>query len=152
MNDQDSAGRHDAPEALLSEAMGVGRELAAILRAEMGLFAHQDRVLIDMVARGIAGRRVLDARLRGLLSGLVDKLDRRLAAATTERVEYEIVRVDEHGENLGARVVRVVAEEARPLIRARRLAVRLADLVDRVNDIMEADRVIMAAMAERAVR
>lgn len=148
----DTLQRDAAPDNLLAEAMGIGRELAGILRHDIGLIDRRDRVLVETCARIAAQRRILEARHEGSLRGLIDVLDRHIAAATVEREEYDIVRVDEHGEHLGVRRVREVPDAARSLLRARLLAARRAALVDRVRDQLVAEQAILDAIRDADAR
>lgn len=144
--------RDAAPDNLLAEAMGVGRELAAILRDDVGLIDRRDRVLVETCAAAAARRQIMEPRYQGAFRGLIDVLDRHVAAATVERVEYDIVCVDEHGEHVGVRRVREVSDAARPLLRARELAACLVDLVERVRDHLVAEQAILDAIRDGGAR
>jgi hypothetical protein len=148
----DTFQRDVAPDRLLAEAMGIGRELAGILRDDVGLIDRRDRVLVETCADAAAQRRIMEPRYRGSIRGLIDVLDRHVAAATVERVEYDIVRVDDHGEHLGARRVRDVSDAARSLLRARQLAARMADLVDHVRDRLVAEQAVLDAIRDGGAR
>jgi hypothetical protein len=144
--------RDAAPDILLADAMGLGRELSDILRADIGLFDHRDRLFVETCARVAEQRRIMEPRFRGSFDTLFALLDRRIAAATVEKVEYEIARVDEHGEHVEAIRVRTVSDEARPLVRARQLAGRMVALVDRARDHLAAEQAILDAIRGGAAR
>lgn len=147
---------HDAlvrPECLLSTAMGVGRELSILLRDQEGFFAHRDRVLVGTVMRASANRAVLEPAFRGPLEGLVDKIDRVLAAAAVSRTETVVVATDEDGDLIYAeRIIRFIPDEIQPLVKARELATSLATLIDRTWDVVEAERATLLILGGRASR
>ncbi|SEB05741.1 hypothetical protein [Rubrimonas cliftonensis] len=134
---------HDRPEVLLSQALAQARALAPLLRgAAAALMDERTRSVARTVVAMAENRRIADDRCGGPVQGLVERLDRVIAASTRPVPHLCVVGAEDDGPVYETVLRDEIDPAMAPLVALRDQARAVVELIERACDAVAADEAI----------
>ena len=134
---------HDDPYAVTARVHGAGRRLAPVLRRELpALLGSRTPGVPGMIADWAERRRLLEPAARSAIAATIVRCDGAIRAGTTTRIDWHVARHVGGDEEWECREIEVLTDEARRVAGIREELAGIAEMIERVDDLLGAQEAI----------